>query len=45
MLESQLATLEDPSGEEGVAVVDISGSPDQVTKEAVEGLLAIARRP
>lgn len=43
MLDSQLATLENPVGEPGVASVDISGSPEQVTREAVEGIIALAR--
>lgn len=40
MLESQLATLEDPNGEDGVVAVDISG-----TREAVgEGALADVKK-
>lgn len=35
LLKSQLATLEDPSHEAGVVTIDISGSPDDVTAEAV----------
>lgn len=42
MLESQLATLEDPTGEEGVSIVDISLSPEEETKQAVIGVLEIA---
>lgn len=44
MLESQLAVLEDPTGEEGVAVVDISKTPDEVTVQAVDGILQVARQ-
>ncbi|WVQ69076.1 uncharacterized protein L199_007288 [Kwoniella botswanensis] len=36
MLASQLATLEDPKGEEGVVAVDISLSPEEVAKQAVQ---------
>jgi len=35
MLESQLATLEDPRGEDGVGWVDISASKEEVRKRAV----------
>jgi len=37
MLASQLATLEDPSGEPGVVVVDISHTPVEVSRAALEG--------
>jgi len=35
LLKSQLATLEDPSAEDGVIAVDISGEPDDVIAEAI----------
>ena len=38
MLESQLATLEDPTGEDGVAVVEIDHDRETVGKEAVSGV-------
>lgn len=38
MLDSQLKTLEDPRGEEGVAWVDIKASIEEVGKRAVEGV-------
>lgn len=38
MLASQLATLEDPSDEPGVVTVDISASPEEVSRRAVEGV-------
>lgn len=37
MLASQLATLEDPSSEPGVVVVDISASPEEVSRRALDG--------
>lgn len=37
MLASQLATLEDPSNEPGVVVVDISRSREEVAEQALEG--------
>ena len=41
MLDSQLATLEDPTGEENVVVVHLEESPEQQLKDAVEGLRAV----
>lgn len=41
MLDSQLATLEDPEGEDGVVVVDLEASPDEQCRQALEGLKAI----
>ncbi|KAF8601439.1 carbohydrate kinase [Ceratobasidium sp. AG-I] len=41
MLDSQLATLEDPEGEDGVVVVDLEASPDEQCRQAQEGLKAI----
>ncbi|KAG9100171.1 hypothetical protein FS749_016034 [Ceratobasidium sp. UAMH 11750] len=41
MLDSQLATLEDPSGEDGVVVVDLEAEPDVQCAQAVEGLRAM----
>jgi gluconate kinase len=38
MLDSQLKTLEDPRGEEGVAWVDIKASVEEVGRRAVEGV-------
>ncbi|KAG8912271.1 hypothetical protein FRC01_005186, partial [Tulasnella sp. 417] len=38
MLDSQLATLEDPTGEEGVVVVQLAESPDKQIRDAVDGL-------
>jgi gluconokinase len=38
MLKSQLATLQDPRGEHGVAWVDIAGSKDEVGDRAVRGI-------
>jgi gluconokinase len=35
LLKSQLATLEDPSAEDGVITVDISGTPDEVVAETI----------
>lgn len=43
MLESQLATLEDPEGEEGVAVANIDNVPEEVTRQAIDGIVAIAK--
>ncbi|GMK55540.1 hypothetical protein CspeluHIS016_0205960 [Cutaneotrichosporon spelunceum] len=37
MLASQLATLEDPTGEPGVVDVDISAEPDEVSRRALSG--------
>ncbi|KAG8740254.1 hypothetical protein FRC10_004554 [Ceratobasidium sp. 414] len=41
MLDSQLATLEDPSGEDGVVVVDLEAEPEEQCRQAVEGLRAM----
>lgn len=41
MLDSQLATLEDPEGEEGVVVVDLEASPEDQCTQAMEGLRAL----
>ncbi|QRV77233.1 thermoresistant gluconokinase [Ceratobasidium sp. AG-Ba] len=41
MLESQLATLEDPTGEDGVVVVDLEANPEEQCKQAVEGLKSL----
>lgn len=41
MLASQLATLEDPSAEAGVVVVDISKSREEVSKAALDGVLGL----
>jgi gluconokinase len=38
MLDSQLATLEDPSGEDGVVVVDLEASAERQCEQALEGL-------
>jgi gluconokinase len=38
MLQSQLATLEDPRGEEGVVTVKLQDSPETQVKDALEGL-------
>jgi len=35
LLKSQLATLEDPSGEAGVLTIDISGTADEVSTETI----------
>jgi gluconate kinase len=44
MLDSQWATLEDPSGEDGVSIVDIGQDPQDEAKQAVEGVLRMCRR-
>ncbi len=44
MLESQLAILEDPSDEEGVAIVDIGQAPEDEARQAVEGVRALCER-
>ena len=41
MLHSQLATLEDPSGETGVASVEIDAPEEKVKKEAVEAIRTV----
>ncbi|WP_337183632.1 gluconokinase [Shinella sp.] len=38
LLDSQLATLEDPSGEPGVVTVDIDASVEEVVAAALQGL-------
>jgi gluconokinase len=38
LLQSQLATLESPEGEEGVVTVDIDATVEQIVADAVEGL-------
>ncbi|TCD68273.1 hypothetical protein EIP91_011239 [Steccherinum ochraceum] len=38
MLDSQLATLESPEGEEGVVVVPLNATTDEQVKKALEGL-------
>ncbi|KIO29828.1 hypothetical protein M407DRAFT_242482 [Tulasnella calospora MUT 4182] len=38
MLDSQLATLENPIGEDGVVVVQLAESPDKQVRDAVDGL-------
>ncbi|WVN85505.1 uncharacterized protein L203_100651 [Cryptococcus depauperatus CBS 7841] len=43
MLASQLATLEDPSDEEGVAVTEIDGSQEEVIERAVNGIKKLLR--
>jgi gluconokinase len=43
MLASQLATLEDPSNEPGVAAVDISASKEDVSRSALEGTRRIVK--
>lgn len=40
MLESQLATLESPEGEDGVVVVDLEALPEKQCEQAIEGLKA-----
>jgi gluconokinase len=40
LLDSQLATLEDPSGEEGVVTVDIDRSIESIVEVALAGLAA-----
>jgi gluconokinase len=41
LLDSQLATLESPEGEERVVTVDITPSPDIIAAKALEGLIAL----
>lgn len=38
LLKSQLATLEDPSGEPGVITIDVSPAPNQVIASALEAI-------
>jgi len=40
LLDSQLATLEDPSGEPGVVTVDIDASIERIVAAALDGLAA-----
>ena len=40
LLDSQLATLEDPTGEAGVVTVDIDASIDRIVAAALQGLAA-----
>lgn len=42
LLESQFDTLEDPAGEEGVVVVSVEGTRDEVVARAIEKLEALA---
>jgi gluconokinase len=44
MLESQLATLEDPREEPGVAWVDIAASKEVVGERAVEGIRELVEK-
>lgn len=44
MLRSQLATLEDPRGEKGVAWVDIDQSPEEVGRQATEGVRGLVAK-
>ncbi|MBB3979201.1 gluconokinase [Rhizobium azooxidifex] len=44
LLDSQLATLEDPSGEEGVVTVDIDAPLDEIVATSLERLRAQWRR-
>lgn len=43
LLKSQLATLEDPSGEPGVLTIEISGTTDEVTTETIRKARATMR--
>ncbi|TXT07340.1 hypothetical protein VHUM_03060 [Vanrija humicola] len=43
MLASQLATLEDPSAEPGVVVVDIAASKEEVAERALSGTRAVVK--
>ncbi|WWC59263.1 uncharacterized protein I303_101813 [Kwoniella dejecticola CBS 10117] len=45
MLESQLATLENPKGEKGVIAVDISKAPKEVGEQATQGIRKILGHP
>ncbi len=44
MLDSQLATLEGPEGEEGVVVVSLAGTTKAQVEEAVHGLEAVGAK-
>lgn len=41
LLKTQLATLEVPSGEDGVVTVDIDATPETIVEKALEGLSAL----
>lgn len=41
LLQTQLATLEVPTGEPGVVTVSIDASPEEITENALRGLAAI----
>ena len=43
LLRSQLATLEDPTGEDGVLGVDVSGTQAEVIETAIEQVMKTAR--
>ena len=43
LLRSQLATLEDPTGEDGVLDVDVSGTQAEVIETAIEQVVKTAR--
>jgi gluconokinase len=44
MLKSQLATLEDPRGEKGVAWVNIDQSKEKVGEDATRGVREVCER-
>ncbi|HEY2609189.1 MAG TPA: gluconokinase [Reyranella sp.] len=44
LLDSQFATLEEPSPDENAIVVDIGGSPDKIAREVADRL-GVAQRP
>ncbi|OCF37494.1 gluconokinase [Kwoniella heveanensis BCC8398] len=44
MLASQLATLEDPRGEDGVVTVEIDATPEEVGRTATEGVKKLVGR-
>ena len=39
LLDSQLATLEDPTGEEGVCTIDVEATPDDIVAAAIAALV------
>lgn len=43
MLDSQLATLEEPDAEDGVVSVDISRTPAEITQEAVHKMIKVSK--
>jgi gluconokinase len=45
LLDSQLATLQEPSADEHAVVVDISGTPDEIVAEIADQLRARRPRP